>query len=44
MFDSVALNVAINLVFVFLLYSLWVTTISEIIASAFTLSFKTLKK
>jgi hypothetical protein len=44
MIDSVAINVVISLVFIYLLYSLLVTTINEGIASIFKLRAKTLKK
>src|SRR5436190_5296808 len=44
MTDSLALNVVISLVFIYLLYSLLVTTINEIIASSIKLRAKTLEK
>ncbi|WP_310559701.1 hypothetical protein [Flavobacterium sp.] len=44
MFDSIALNVVISLVFIYSLYSLLVTTLNEIIASFFSLRAKTLEK
>ncbi len=44
MFDSVALNVVISLVFIYSLYSLLVTTLNEGIASFFNLRAKTLEK
>lgn len=44
MFDSLALNVVISLVFIYSLYSLLVTTLNEIIASFFSLRAKTLEK
>lgn len=44
MTDSVALNVVVSLVFIFLLYSLLVTIVNEIIASLFRLRSKTLQK
>jgi len=44
MFDSIALNVVISLVFIYLLYSLLVTTLNEGIASFFNLRAKTLEK
>lgn len=44
MFDSIALNVVISLVFIYSLYSLLVTTLNEIIASFFKLRSKTLEK
>jgi hypothetical protein len=44
MINSVALNVVISLVFIFLPYSLLVTTINEIIASVLKLRAKTLEK
>jgi hypothetical protein len=44
MLDSIALNVVISLVFIYLLYSLLVTTINEGIASLFKLRAKTLEK
>jgi hypothetical protein len=44
MLDSAALNVVISLVFIYLLYSLLVTIINEIIASLFRLRSKTLQK
>jgi len=44
MFNSVALNVVIGLVFIFLLYSLLATTINEAIAATFNLRAKKLEK
>ncbi len=44
MFDSVALNVVIGLVFIFLLYSLLATVISELIATALGLRARNLKE
>lgn len=44
MFDSIAFNVVISLVFIYSLYSLLVTTLNEIIASFFKLRSKTLEK
>lgn len=44
MINSVALNVVISLVFIYLLYSLLVTTINEGIASVLRLRSKTLEK
>ncbi|MFA6127519.1 MAG: hypothetical protein WC699_09450 [Bacteroidales bacterium] len=43
MFNSVALNVVIGLVFIFLLYSLLATVVSEMIASLFGLRARNLK-
>lgn len=44
MLDSIALNVVISLVFIYLLYSLLVTTIHELLASFLKLRAKTLEK
>jgi hypothetical protein len=44
MFDSVALNVVIGLVFIYLLYSLLATVISELIATALGLRARNLKE
>jgi hypothetical protein len=44
MFDSVALNVVIGLVFIFLLYSLLATVISELIATGLGLRARNLKE
>ncbi len=44
MMDSVALNVVLSLVFIFLLYSLLVTIVNEIIASMLRLRSKTLQE
>ena len=44
MFNSIALNVVISLVFIFLLYSLLATTINEGIAAMFNLRAKKLEK
>jgi hypothetical protein len=44
MMDSIALNVVISLVFIYLLYSLLVTTINEGIAAVFRLRARTLEK
>jgi hypothetical protein len=43
MFNSIALNVVIGLIFIFLLYSLLATVISEMIASVLGLRARTLK-
>jgi hypothetical protein len=43
MFDSVALNVVIGLVFIYLLYSLLATTINEALAATFSLRAKKLQ-
>ena len=44
MFDNVALNVVIGLVFIYLLYSLFATVISEIFATYIGLRARTLKE